>query len=56
MKEHNDSLVAGIGSIHISPKDDSFLGKAIGHVFDSELGGLGSSFRTIKEKMQVNHS
>ena len=56
MKETNDSLVAGVGSIHISPKDDSLLGKAIGYVFDSELGGLGSSFRTIKKKMLVHSS
>jgi succinoglycan biosynthesis protein ExoA len=48
----SDSNIAGFGSVHISPKDESFIGGAIEQVFSTAIGGYGSSYRSsnlIKE-------
>lgn len=45
--------VAGVGSVHASPKDDSLLGKGIEQVFSTFVGGGASSFRSVKEKREV---
>jgi cellulose synthase/poly-beta-1,6-N-acetylglucosamine synthase-like glycosyltransferase len=37
--------VAGVGGIHLTPHDETFLGKVISEVQMSILGGLGTSFR-----------
>jgi glycosyltransferase involved in cell wall biosynthesis len=54
MKKCSDKNIAGIGSTHISPKDEAFFGKAVDQVFNSILGGLGSSYRVAKEKREVD--
>lgn len=45
----NDSI-AGVGSVYISPKDESFIGFAIEKVFHSLIGGFGSCFRSNSKK------
>lgn len=45
--------VAGVGSIHISPNDESFVGKIIASVQKSPLGGFGTSFMPGMKKVQV---
>lgn len=49
LEEIDGSDVAGIGSVHFSPKDESLIGKAIEQVFFSLLGGIASSYRNKKK-------
>lgn len=41
----NENYIAGVGSVHFSPSDESLVGKAIEQVYHSPLGGHGSSFK-----------
>jgi len=52
MESKSDSL-AGIGSIHCSPDDETKIGKAIDQVFLTPLGGMGTSYQPQKEKKSV---
>ncbi len=52
--ENSPRDVAGIGSIHLPPPDDTFSGKLIAHVQMSLLGGAGTSFRQKPTSRPVN--
>jgi glycosyltransferase involved in cell wall biosynthesis len=53
LQKCKDTKVAGVGSIHISPKDEAAFGKAVEQLFVTPLGGIGSSYRPTKEKKEV---
>ena len=46
--KNSGSEVAGIGGIHVPPNNEDYLGKVIGNVQGSLLGGAGTSFRSPK--------
>ena len=52
--EFKGTKVAGIGSIHLSPEDESFFGKIIEQIFSTIIGGFGSSYIPAKIKKEVN--
>lgn len=53
LQAQSDVKIAGVGSIHMSPEDDSSIGTAIEQIFLSFIGGAGSSFRPVKTKREV---
>lgn len=46
--------VAGVGSVHKSPKDESLTGVAIEQVFSTLIGGFGSSYIPAKSQKEVD--
>lgn len=52
-EDSNDPKIAGVGSVHQSPQDDTPTGKAIGEIYASVIGGGGSSFRSTKRVKEV---
>ncbi|MDY6864473.1 MAG: glycosyltransferase [Halobacteriota archaeon] len=42
---HDNPKFAGVGSLHLSPDDESTIGKSIEQIFHTLFGGIGSSFR-----------
>lgn len=50
---HNNPKFAGVGSIHLSPEDESTIGKSIEQVFHTLFGGIGSSFRPVGIREEV---
>ena len=53
LQAQSETKVAGVGSVHVTPEGDSLIGNAIGQVFSTAVGGIGSSFRPAKEKKEV---
>lgn len=54
LQTQSETKVAGVGSVHESPEDESLIGKTIEQVFSTAVGGIGSSiFRRVKEKTEV---
>lgn len=53
LQTQSETKVAGVGSVHTSPEDDSLIGKAIEQVFSTSVGGIGSSFRRAKGKKEA---
>ena len=51
--ESDSENLGGIGSIHYSPADETPLGKSIEQLFQSKLGGMGSSYMPAKQKQTV---
>jgi len=48
--------VAGVGSVVINPKDESYFGRIINSIFQSVIGGYGSSYQNTKIIKIVNTS
>lgn len=55
MKDLNGKIkVAGVGSVHKSPKDEYLTGIAIEQVFSTLIGGFGSSYIPAKNQKEVD--
>ena len=54
LQELDIANIGGVGSIHMSPQDESIIGKAIEQIFFSFIGGFGSSYRLVDEKKEVD--
>lgn len=50
----DQDYIAGVGSVHFSPSDESLIGRAIEQVYRSPLGGQGSSFKQDGKNHEVS--